>query len=81
MRTGYSDVVIETSGFVAPEIDGPVSYVQGVRVDGRRLDRSWITNAELHAASRIEINLGPTPLAWATTDRPPSHSSTEALEI
>ena len=73
MRTGTSDLVIETTGFATPEPDGPVQYVQSVRVDGRRLDRSWLTSAELHAARRIQIELGPVPSSWGTTTRPPSH--------
>lgn len=73
MRTGTSDLVIETTGFTAPEPDGPVQYVQSVRVDGRRLDRSWLTSAELHATRRIQIELGPAPSSWGTTTRPPSH--------
>ncbi|MEM9201801.1 MAG: glycoside hydrolase domain-containing protein [Actinomycetota bacterium] len=82
MRTGTSDVVIDTTGFVEPFPGGPVSYVQNVHIDGRQLDRSWIANTELHDARRIQIDLGPEPSDWAATTRPPSKPTTNpALEV
>jgi putative alpha-1,2-mannosidase len=65
---------IETAGFVEPERDGPVQYVQSVRLDDQPLERSWITLAELHRGGRLHIELGHEPSAWGTTLRPPSVS-------
>ena len=70
--------VIETSGFVEPEADGPVQYVQAAHLDDRPLDRSWITLAELHGGGRLHIELGPEPSSWGTTRRPPSVSTSPA---
>ncbi|MEM7143445.1 MAG: glycoside hydrolase domain-containing protein [Actinomycetota bacterium] len=80
LRTGSSDVVIETTGHVDPDPDGPVGYVQRAEVDGRPLDRSWLTSRELHAASRIHLELGPEPSSWATTTRPPSRATTQPTD-
>jgi putative alpha-1,2-mannosidase len=64
--------VIETSGFVEPEPDGPAQYVQSARLDDRPLERSWITLADLHRGGRLHVELGPRPSTWGTTTRPPS---------
>ena len=72
---------IDTVGFVEPEPDGPPQYVRSARLDGRPLDRTWITIRELHAGGRLELELGPTPGEWATGTRPPSVSTGHHDEI
>ena len=67
---------IETTGFVEPEPDGPAQYVRSVRLNGRDLDRSWITLQELHRGGNLHIALGSEPSNWGTIVRPPSISTT-----
>jgi putative alpha-1,2-mannosidase len=64
--------VIETTGFVEPEADGPVQYVRSAHLNGEPLERTWITTGELHAGGRLHVELGPEPADWGTTPRPPS---------
>ncbi|WP_456824119.1 glycoside hydrolase domain-containing protein [Cellulomonas sp. P5_E12] len=72
---GDRNLTIETSGFIEPTPDGPVQYVQSVHLDGERLDRTWLTGAELHRGGRLHIALSPEPSDWGTTVRPPSVST------
>ena len=74
MRVGDAVATIDTIGFVEPRPDGPAQYVQSVLLDGRPIDRSWITLAELHAGPRLQITLGSAPSDWATGAGPPSSS-------
>ena len=69
---GGSPLTIESPGFVEPERGGPCQYVHEVRLDGRPIDRSWLSATELHAANHLEISLGDRPSSWATSTRPPS---------
>lgn len=68
---------VVTSGFVEPEPGGPVQHVQRVLLDGRELDRSWISGAELYRGGELRIDLGPEPSGWgrALAARPPSQST------
>lgn len=75
IRTGDAVATIDTVGFVEPTPDGPPQYVQSVELDGRLLDRSWITLAELHGGPHLQVELGPTPSDWATSTAPPSTSA------
>ncbi|WP_123305142.1 glycoside hydrolase domain-containing protein [Bogoriella caseilytica] len=83
IRTGVgTELQILTRGFTEPEPHGPAQYVQGVRLNGRELDRSWITGTELAAGGTIDIELGASPSAWGTDvgARPPSRPDpTEAM--
>lgn len=78
IRVPGGTFVVETTGFVEPEPDGPPQYVVAATLDGVPLDRSWITLAELHRGGRLRLDLGPTPSTWATSTRPPSTSSADA---
>jgi putative alpha-1,2-mannosidase len=69
---------IETKGFVEPEPDRPPQYVRSATLDGRPLDRSWLSGNELHRGGQLVLELGDTPAGWATTTRPPSSATTES---
>lgn len=49
-------------------------YVQGARINGTALTRSWVRHAEIAAGATIELELGPVPGDWGTRpeDLPPS---------
>ncbi len=77
-RIGHPDraLHIDTVGFVEPEPDGPAQYVQSVKLDGRPLERSWLTGTEVSRGGRLLVELGPRPSAWGADLRPPSLPST-----
>ncbi|MGC4938683.1 glycoside hydrolase domain-containing protein [Kribbella sp. DT2] len=59
---------------------GPVSYVQSVAVNGKTLERPWISGRELRHLRNLHIELGPRPSDWGTRIRPPSTSDTTGGE-
>jgi putative alpha-1,2-mannosidase len=75
IRVGAATFTIDTSGFIEPAADLPPQFVQGVTLNGRTLDRSWISGNELHAGGVLVVDLGNEPSAWASTTRPPSISA------
>ncbi len=77
LRLGDVSLTVETTGFVEPEPDRPAQYVRSARLDGRPLERTWLTGNELHAGGHLVLELGPEPGDWGTSDRPPSTSTTE----
>ncbi|MGO1315939.1 MAG: glycoside hydrolase domain-containing protein [Cellulomonadaceae bacterium] len=70
---GTRTLTIATTGFEEPGPDTAPQYVQGVRLEGVALERSWLTGAEVHAGGVLEIDLGPRPSSWGTVQRPPSY--------
>lgn len=50
-------------------------YVQGVKVNGTSINRSWLHQYEVMWGGTIEFDLGPNPVAWDTGDLPPSVST------
>jgi putative alpha-1,2-mannosidase len=75
LRVAGGRLAIETTGFVEPERGGPVQYVRSVRLDGRPLERCWLTGAEVHRGGVLLVELGPEPSDWGTVLRPPSVST------
>ena len=69
-----SDLSITTTGFEPVEAGGPVSYVQSIAVNGKTLERPWISGRELRHIRNLHIELGPRPSGWGTQIRPPSTS-------
>ncbi len=72
---GNVTFVVDTTGFVEPEPDGPAQYVRSATLDGIALDRTWITAAELHRGGVLHLELGGEPDGWGTGCRPPSSST------
>jgi len=68
------DLSITTTGFEPVEAGGPVSYVQSIAVNGKTLERPWISGRELRHIRNLHIELGPQPSGWGTQIRPPSTS-------
>ena len=72
IEVGSATFVVETTGFVEPEPDGPAQYVRAATLDGVALDRTWITAAELHRGGVLRLELGSEPDGWGAGCRPPS---------
>jgi predicted alpha-1,2-mannosidase len=50
-------------------------YVQAARLDGRPLERAWITHRELVRGGVLELEMGPHPSSFGLGARPPSPAS------
>jgi predicted alpha-1,2-mannosidase len=42
-------------------------YVTAAKLNGKPLDRAWITHAELAQGGVLDLTMGPAPAGWATT--------------
>jgi putative alpha-1,2-mannosidase len=73
LDVGGRSLTLETAGFVEPEPGGPVQHVQAAYLDGRPLDRTWLSGSEVHRGGRLLVELGPEPARWGS--RPPSTTS------
>ncbi len=50
----------------APHASAERRYVTGARLNGRRIDRAWITHRELAAGGVLELDMAATSGNWAT---------------
>jgi predicted alpha-1,2-mannosidase len=58
-------------------IDAPATlaanlYVQSATLDGKPLNRAWLTHEEIASGGTLRLEMGPTPSAWGTTEPPPN---------
>lgn len=53
----------------APEASEANLHVQRAELNGRPLDRAWLTHEEVSRGGRLTLHMGPTPVAW--DKRPP----------
>ena len=58
----------------APEASDENIYIQSARLNGRELDRAWLTTEELCSGGELVVDMGSEPSDWAATTRPPSQS-------
>ena len=82
LQVGDGEFVIETSGHRDHPIgvDGidanpPPQYVQSATLNGKPLDATHLSGAEVHRGGRLHLRLGPEPSDWGRGIRPPSLSS------
>lgn len=66
LESGH-DFVIETHG------EG--GYIESATLDGRALDRAWLTHAEIAGGGTLKLVAGPSRTTWAARQRPPSVST------
>ena len=59
INLGGAELVIEADGFVEPEPDGPVQYVQSVTFNGEPLTATWLPARDLHAGGRLQDQARP----------------------
>jgi predicted alpha-1,2-mannosidase len=56
---------------VAAKGAGEAIYVTGARLNGKPIDRAWITHEELAAGGLLELTMAKAPAAWASRFAPP----------
>lgn len=85
LRVGDEEFVIETTGHRETPIgsdgmdrDPPTQYVQSATLNGRPLNATHLSAAEVHRGGRLHLRLGPEPSSWGTGQRPPSASDAQA---
>lgn len=54
-------------------------YIQSCEIDGKPLDRAWLTHAELVGAHTLHFTMGAAPSRFGTTGKPPPSLSTDGL--
>lgn len=74
LRLGGSELDVTATGLVPPEPGGPVNHVVSAELDGRPLERAWLSGDELRSASSLTLTLSPRPTGWGRQHRPPSLS-------
>ena len=73
----FSRAAIELGGgrtfnVVASRASAANLYVQSAELNGRPLDRAWLTHAEISRGGRLILHMGGSPSARAGANRPPS---------
>ena len=58
--------IIEAPGTSAANL-----YVQSAELNGKPLDRAWLTHGEVADGGRLVLHMAPSPSKWATTAPPP----------
>jgi putative alpha-1,2-mannosidase len=58
--------VIEAPGTSAANL-----YVDGAELNGKPIDRAWLTHEEIVSGGRLVLHMGPRPSGWATAASPP----------
>jgi predicted alpha-1,2-mannosidase len=56
----------------APDASATTPYVQSLKLDGKKIQRTWLNWSELAKGATLKFNLGPKPTKWAQDYRPPS---------
>ncbi len=75
----FSKVAIDLGGgrkfvILAQSTSAANRYVQTAVLNGKKLDRAWLTHAEIAAGGLLVLEMGPSPSRWGTDERPPSVS-------
>ncbi|WP_114559720.1 glycoside hydrolase domain-containing protein [Desertihabitans aurantiacus] len=68
-----AELAVHARGLTPPR-PGRVDHVQSVTLDGRPLERAWLSAAELREAKELVFTLGREPSGWGRQHRPPSTS-------
>jgi predicted alpha-1,2-mannosidase len=50
----------------APNTSAANLYVQGAELNGRKIDRAWLTHEEVARGGKLVLQLGPRPSVWGT---------------
>ncbi|MFI6345970.1 GH92 family glycosyl hydrolase [Streptomyces sp. NPDC050560] len=56
----------------APDTCASHVYVRGARLNGKAIDRAWITHEETLAGGTLHFTMSSTPTSWAASSTPPA---------
>jgi predicted alpha-1,2-mannosidase len=56
---------------VAPAASPERPYVVAARLNGRAIDRAWLTHDEIARGGRLDLDMAAAPAGWATRFQPP----------
>ncbi|KAF8610255.1 hypothetical protein BDV93DRAFT_517408 [Ceratobasidium sp. AG-I] len=59
----------------APDLTATNIYVQGVKINGKSINRSFLWHSEIGSGGTLEFSMGPNPSAWDSGELPPSLST------
>jgi predicted alpha-1,2-mannosidase len=65
----------------APDSSAANKYVQSATLNGQRLDRAWLTHAEISNGGRLLLRMGDKPSSWGSDNRPPSSSKSHGSPV
>lgn len=65
----------------APGASAQTPYVRSLTLDGRPIQRSWLTWEELGTGAALGFDVATTPSSWASDYRPPSYRTGQAAGI
>ncbi|HYE15639.1 MAG TPA: GH92 family glycosyl hydrolase [Pyrinomonadaceae bacterium] len=73
----FTRAVVTLGAGRAFEIEAPAAsasniYIQSARLNGKALERAWLTHAEVSRGGRLVLRMGDRPSAWGRASRPPS---------
>src|SRR4051794_35161657 len=75
-RPGNRDIVIE-----APDNSDENVYVQGLRINGRPYDKTYVSQDDLAGGATLTFDMGPRPSRWGTADADAPPSITKGSEV
>jgi predicted alpha-1,2-mannosidase len=58
----------------APGTSAANHYVQSAELNGKKLNRAWLTHREIATGGRLVLDMGSNPSGWGHDQRPPSVS-------
>ena len=70
MRTRIALSRRRTFTISAPASSGANRYVVGATLDGRPLQRAWLTQAEVARGGVLRLDMSPSPSGWGASPRP-----------
>lgn len=79
LRVHGADLEVETIGPSTSRTDAATRYVQSVHLDGRPLDRTWLTGDEVLSGAHLLVELADEPSSWGHDVRPPSSPSSQPV--
>jgi putative alpha-1,2-mannosidase len=73
----FTHIVVHLEGdrrltIEAPQASVSRRYIRSARLNGKPLDRAWLTHAEVVGGGRIVLDMGDRPNGWGRSIKPPT---------
>jgi predicted alpha-1,2-mannosidase len=73
----FTHIILHLEGgrrltIIAPQASASRRYIRSARLNGKPLDRAWLTNAEVAAGGQLDLNMGDRPNGWGRLIMPSS---------